>query len=72
MQKVVVGGLKVKGKAHALSSTQQRKMGKELKLEKAHWSGHDFIFACANFEGNEQRELMDATQDQCCQKEPHL
>jgi hypothetical protein len=31
MEKVVVDGLKVKGKAHALSSTQWRKVSKELK-----------------------------------------
>jgi hypothetical protein len=29
-----------------------------LKLEKTHWSGHGFIFACANLKGNQQKELI--------------
>jgi len=28
------------------------------------WSGHDFIFTCANLEGK-QKALMDVTQNQC-------
>ena len=27
------------------------------------WSGHEFIFACADLEGNEEKALMDAIQD---------
>ena len=47
LEEVVIGGLlKVRGKVHALSSTQQREVSKAL--EKTMWSGHKFIFAYAN------------------------
>jgi hypothetical protein len=61
----VVGGLKVKGNAHALSSTQERKVSKPEKT-----CGVDMILysrAPTLKVMNEQKalQLIDVTQDRC-------
>jgi hypothetical protein len=63
LEKVVVGGLKVKGKG--TRTIQYPVTESEQGARENMWSGHVFIFACANLEGSEQKALMDAAQDQC-------
>jgi hypothetical protein len=64
----VAGGLKVKGNAHVLSSTQERKVSKEPEKT----CGVDTVLysrAPTLKVMNEQKalQLIDVTQDRCCE-----
>ncbi len=58
MEKLVVGRLKVEKKG-----TRTIQYPVTYSARENMRSGHDFIFACANHEGSEQKALMDGTQD---------